>query len=151
MTIFLLRPLKSIFMKKPKLLFAALLFSFFLFSCTRDATDMVSSTEKILVKNIWTVDYFFYNQDKTTEFKSSRLLFSSTGTVGYQKNGETIPGTWKRTLDASKNEVITLQFNTANTEIGQLSQSWKLVTNSDNLLQFEESKGSDMFFSIKTQ
>lgn len=138
-------------MKKPKLLFAALLFSFFLFSCTRDTTDMVSSTEKILVKNIWTVDYFFYNQDKTTEFKSSRLLFSSTGAVGYQKNGETIPGTWKRTLDASKNEVITLQFNTANTEIGQLSQSWKLVTNSDNLLQFEESKGFDMFFSIKTQ
>jgi hypothetical protein len=139
-------------MKKPKLPFAILLFSFFLLnSCTRNKTDLVSSTEQALVKNIWTVDYFFNNQDMTTEFKSSQLLFSSTGAVGFQKNGETIPGRWKRTLDVSKNEVITLQFNTNNAEISQLSQSWKLVGNSDNSLQFEESGGSDMFFRIKTQ
>jgi len=90
-------------MKKPKPFFTAflLLFSLVFTRCSSDKTDLVSSTGEVLVKNIWTVDYYYNNQDMTDEFNSSRLLFSSTGAVGYQKNGETIPGTWSEKIDAA--------------------------------------------------
>src|SRR4030095_1993879 len=98
-------------MKKPKPLFAALLLSFSLIfiRCSSDTTDLVPSTEEVLVKNIWTVDYFYNNQDMTGEFSSSRLLFSSTGVVGYQKSGETTGGTWSKQTDPDNNELVILQ------------------------------------------
>jgi hypothetical protein len=140
-------------MKKPKPFFHAfLLLSILIFTrCSSDKTDFISSTGEVLVRNIWTVDYYYNNQDMTGEFSSSRLLFSSTGAVGYQKNGETIPGTWSEKIDAAKNELVILQFNTTNADISRLNDSWKLISRSANSLQFEGESGTDILFRIKTQ
>ena len=140
-------------MKKPKPFFAAfLLLSSLVFTrCSSDKTDLVSSTGEVLIKNIWTVDYYYNNQDMTGEFSSSRLLFSSTGAVGYQKNGETISGTWSEKIDAAKNQWIILQFNTTNSNISRLNESWKLMSRSANSLQFEGDTPDDILFRIKTQ
>ena len=140
-------------MKKPKPFFAAfLLLSSLVFTrCSSDKTDLVSSTGEVLIKNIWTVDYYYNNQDMTREFSSSRLLFSSTGAVGYQKNGETISGTWSEKIDAANNEWIILQFNTTNSGISRLNESWKLINRSGNSLQFEGDTPDDILFRIKTQ
>ena len=73
----------------------------------------------------------------TDEFTSSRLLFSSTGAVGFQKNGETIAGKWSRTIDAANNELIDLQFTTANADIIRLNESWKLISRSANSLSLK--------------
>src|SRR5438477_7227391 len=102
-------------MKKPKPLFASILFSLYLVfnGCSADKSVFVSSTEEVLVKNVWTVDYYYNSQDMTDEFSSSRLLFSSTGVVGFQINGQTISGKWSRKIDAANNELIDLQFNTS--------------------------------------
>ena len=140
-------------MKKPKPFFTAflLLFSLVFTRCSSDKTDLVSSTGEVLVKNIWTVDYYYNNQDMTDEFSSSRLLFSSTGAVGYQKNGEIIPGTWSEKIDAANNEWVILQFNTTNADISRLNESWKLISRSGNSLQFDGNNGTDILFRIKTQ
>jgi hypothetical protein len=144
---------KSFFMKKPIPLFAAFLFSVCLVfvRCSADKTGLVSPTEQVLVRNAWTVDYYYNTQDLTDEFISSRLLFSSTGAVGFQVNGETIAGKWSRTIDASNNELIDLQFNTSNANILRLNESWKLTSRSVNSLQFEGNSGTDILFRIKTQ
>jgi hypothetical protein len=140
-------------MKKPKPFFADfLLLSSLVFTrCSSDKTDLVSSTGEVLIKNIWTVDYYYNNQDMTGEFSTSRLLFSSTGAVGYQKNGETISGTWSEKIDAAKNQWIILQFNTTNSHISRLNESWKLMRRSANTLQFEGDTPDDILFRIKTQ
>ena len=140
-------------MKKPKPLFAAFLLSFSLIfiRCNPDRSELFSSTEEVLVRNTWTVDYYYNAQDLTDEFSSSRLLFSSTGAVGYQKNGETIAGKWSRTIDAANNELIDLQFTTTNANIIKLNESWKLVSRSGNSLQFEGNSGTDILFRLKTQ
>ena len=140
-------------MKKPKPLFAAFLLSFSLIfiRCNPDRSELFSSTEEVLVRNTWTVDYYYNAQDLTDEFSSSRLLFSSTGTVGYQKNGETIAGKWSRTIDAANNELIDLQFTTTNANIIKLNESWKLISRSGNSLQFEGNSGTDILFRLKTQ
>ena len=104
-----------------------------------------------MIKNIWTVDYYYNNQDMTGQFSSSRLLFSSTGAVGYQKSGETTLGTWSEKLDVANNEWIILQFNTTNSDISGLNESWKLISRSGNSLQFEGDSGTDILLRIKTQ
>ena len=140
-------------MKKPRPFFTAVLslFSLVFTRCSSDKTDLLSSTGEVLVKNIWTVDYYYNNQDMTGEFSSSRLLFSSTGAVGYQINGETIAGRWSRKIDAANNELIDLQFNTSNANVGMLNETWKLISRSPNLLQFDDNSSTDVHFRIRTQ
>jgi hypothetical protein len=140
-------------MKNGKVFFTAFLLSlcFFFTRCTPDTTGLVSSTEEVLIRNAWSVDYYFQNQDMTNDFGSSRILFSSTGAVGYQRDGETIPGTWTRSLDALNNELITLHFNTTDVNVSRLNEAWKLTDRSASSLQFEETNGTNILFRIKTQ
>jgi hypothetical protein len=140
-------------MKNAKLFFAAFIFSLGLFfsRCTPDTAGLVSSTEEVLVKNVWSIDYYFNNQDMTNNFGSSRLLFSSTGSVGYQKNGETISGTWSKTADASNNEFINLHFNTKDADVSRLNESWMLTSRSASSIQFVETGGTGILFRIKVQ
>ena len=140
-------------MKKPKPLFASflLLLGFLFTRCSPDKTVFSSSTEEVLVRSAWTVDYYYNTQDMTDEFSSGRLLFSSTGAVGYQKNGEIIAGKWSRKIDAANNELIDLQFNTSNANVGMLNETWKLISHSSNLLLFEGNGSTDVRFRIKTQ
>lgn len=137
-------------MKKPKPLFAAFLFSLCLVFSGCSKTEFISSTEAVLIKNAWTVDYYYNSQDMTDEFSSSRLLFSSTGAVGYQINGETIAGRWSRKVDAANNELIDLQFNTSNANVGMLNETWRVVSRSSNLLQFQDNSSTDIRFTIRT-
>jgi hypothetical protein len=119
--------------------------------CTPDAAS-IPSTEEILVRSSWSVDYYFHGQDMTSEFGNSTLLFSNTGVVGYQKNGETIAGTWNKTVDASNNEVIAIHFNTTDVSVSRLNESWKIADRSSNSLQMEENNGTtNILFRIKRQ
>jgi hypothetical protein len=138
-------------MKRPNVFLTAFLLSLsiVLSRCTPDAASM-PSTEEILVRNSWSVDYYFQSQDMTSEFGNSILLFSNTGVVGYQKNGETVAGTWNKTVDASNNEVITIHFNTSDPSISRLNESWQVADRSFNTLQLEESTTNSLFW-IKKQ
>ncbi|MFI5187295.1 MAG: hypothetical protein ACHQF0_11255 [Chitinophagales bacterium] len=142
-------------MKNVKIFFSAFVLSALslsLIHCSKGTTGFGSPTEEALVKNIWSVDYYFYNQDMTNSYNNSRLLFSSTGAVGYQINGETIAGTWNRTVDASNNELITLQFNTSDANIEGLNKSWKLTDRTAISIQFEEIDGTtNILFRLKTE
>jgi hypothetical protein len=139
-------------MKNVKVLAFALLTLFFFTHCKQDASAVTSATEQALVKNAWAVDYYFNNQDMTSSFTTSKLLFSSTGNVGCQKDGQMIAGTWKRTVDASNNELISLQFNNSDVTLDQLNRSWKLMSRTSTSLQFEETNGtSQILFRLKTQ
>ena len=139
------------FMKKPNIFLTACLLplSVAFIRCTPDAAS-IPSTEEILVRNSWSVDYYFHTQDITSEFGNSTLLFSNTGVVGYQKNGETIAGTWNKTVNASNNEVITIHFNTSDASISRLNASWRVAGRSFSTLQLEES-ATNILFRIRKQ
>ncbi|HEY2721976.1 MAG TPA: hypothetical protein VGI82_09625, partial [Chitinophagaceae bacterium] len=117
-------------MKNQKLFlfaFILLIFSLLFAGCTKNSDAVVSSTEEMLVKSPWFIDYYFDSQDMTSSYSSSRLLFSSTGVVGYQSNGQTIVGKWSSSVDVSNNEMVDLQFDTNNADVMALNKSWKLV------------------------
>jgi hypothetical protein len=139
-------------MKGVKFFYTALLLSVCSISLQCTPNNDLLTTEKMLVRNVWSVDYYFNGQNITSEFSNARLLFSSTGSVGYQTNGETVPGTWNRTVDASDKETITVHFNTTDSSINKLSQAWSVSGRYADALEFEENSGStplQMHFKIQ--
>ena len=140
-------------MKNLNVFLTALLLSvsFIFTNCDKNNVDL-QSTEEVLIRHSWSVDYFFKAQDMTGDFANSNILFSSTGAVGYQKNGVTTAGTWSRTVDGSNAEFVSMQFNTSDPNITKLNKTWKLTDRQDNSFQFEGNDGVDYtLFRIKTQ
>ena len=137
-------------MKNAKLLFAAFLFSVsLLFSrCSADTAGLVPSTEESLVRNIWSVDYYYQNQDLTDNFSAANLVFSPTGVVAYKKGGATIGGHWTKTV-LSDVEVINLQFDSNDPDIIRLSDSWRLTGRSASYIQFEQNAGASTLLRIR--
>ncbi|TMI91851.1 MAG: hypothetical protein E6H06_15530 [Bacteroidetes bacterium] len=132
--------------------FALLSICLTLTRCTPDTTGIKPSTEDVLIRNTWAIDYYYHNQDMTNSFGSSKILFSNSGAVGYLKDGLTVAGTWNNSVDASNNELITLQFNTTDANIIQLNKSWRLTDRTSSSLQFVETDGTtNILFRIKTQ
>src|ERR1051326_6250386 len=120
--------------------------------CTPDTTGLTPSTEDVLIRNAWSVDYYYHNQDLTNNFQSANILCSSAGAVGYIKDGVTVAGRWSKSVDASNNELITLQFSTGDPNIEQLNKSWKLTDRTTSALQFVETDGTtNILLRIKTQ
>ncbi|MBS1919597.1 MAG: hypothetical protein JST17_05055 [Bacteroidetes bacterium] len=105
--------------------------------CTPNQT-LVSSTDEMLTRSNWGVDYFYDTQDMTSEYGGYRILFSSTGAAAAQIQHETITGTWNISYDVNSNEFLSINFNTSNPNISKFNQQWKLTGKTTTTLQFEE-------------
>src|SRR4051812_17770227 len=97
-------------MKNVKVYFTALALSlsFILSNCTSDVS--VPATEQLLIATPWKVDYYFQQQDLTSQFANVRILFSSTGTVAIEKSNIAVYGTWNR-ITVNNEEFISIHFN----------------------------------------
>lgn len=139
-------------MKNQKVFLTALLFfSFILPQCSKNNVNL-NATEEVLIRHSWSVDYYFKTQDMTGDFADSKLLFSSTGSVGFEKNGVVTAGTWNKSVDGSNNEFVSIQFNTSDVNINKLSTNWKLTDRIEDKMQFEGNDGSNnIVFRIKIQ
>src|SRR6266498_607346 len=64
-------------MKNAKLLFTSFLLisTFFFSNCTKD-NNLPSTTSETLIRSNWGIDYYFNNQDLTSNYGSYRILFS---------------------------------------------------------------------------
>lgn len=141
-------------MKSTKLLFTSFLLTLtFIFSnCSKNNT-VTSSTEETLIRSNWAVDYYFNSQDLTSNYGSYRLLFSNTGLLVAQKDNVSIMGSWSSSLDGNNNEVIDLSFNTTDANLVQLNKQWKLVDQTFNTIEFEETEHTNPpgIFRIRKQ
>ena len=125
-------------MKSTKLLFIAFLLSltFSFINCTKD-NNITSTTQEALIHSNWGVDFYFNNQNLTGNYGSYRILFSNTGLLVAQKNNETTTGNWSNSVDANNNEQVSLNFNTADTNLVQLNRQWKVVNRTPATIEFE--------------
>ena len=124
---------------------------FVLSNCNRNP-DSVFSTQDLLIRSSWSVDYFFDAQDVTGNYTNGKILFSNTGAVGYQKDGVTTPGNWAITKDLSGNEMMSVHFETTDPYISKLNQTWNLTDHSSNSFQFGANDGlNDLTLRIKVQ
>jgi hypothetical protein len=89
-------------------------------SCTKNSPPAISSPA--LVTNPWAIDYFYNNQDLTSNFGNARLLFSDSGVVGYDRNGSVVAGAWTQT-----DNVVTIHFDSQDSTIQSLNHVWVIL------------------------
>ena len=125
-------------MKSNKLLLISFLLSstFFFSNCTKD-NNTTSTTQDALIRSNWGVDYYFNNQDQTNNYGGYQILFSNTGLVVAQKDNTTITGNWSNTVDAKNDEQISLNFNTSDANLLQLSRQWTVMNKTSATIEFE--------------
>ena len=126
-------------MKTANRLIAPLLFfSLTLTGCSKNY-DYSSGVEDIVSKGNWIVNYYYENTDLSSEFENYRFVFSNSGSVACTLNSDIHTGTWKKIIDADKNEFLIIDFNTHDQNIEKLNQDWKIISKSTSILQFESS------------
>ena len=109
--------------------FAAIIFS----SCDHSANiDSSSSTAaaNTLTAGSWRVTLFTDSgNDETSDFNGYSFTFSSNGNIQAVKNSVTTTGSWSTT---SSKFIIDLGPKTdANKPLGELTDDWKVISNTD--------------------
>jgi hypothetical protein len=124
-------------MKSTKLLFTSFLFviAFSFSNCSKD-NDIPSTTTDALVRNNWNVNYYFNNQDLTSNYGGYRILFSNTGLLVAQKDNSTVMGSWSNTTDINSDHV-SLNFNTSDADLLLLNREWKVISKTSTTIEFE--------------
>lgn len=128
-------------MKRSKVFTNALLLAItaIAFNCS-PAQDIKLSTEETLVRNGWSVDYYFQQQDITSEFVNYRLTFNAAGSVFLRNNNESVSGSWNRIMDVSQTEIIGMNITTSNPSLYKLNGTWELIGQTSTTMTFEESQ-----------
>lgn len=125
-------------MKKAKPLFIpGLIVLLLTFNRCTPNRDFLSPTNEMLTHSNWGVEYFYDIQDMTSEYGGYRLLFSNTGAVATQYQNEIVQGSWNISVDSDNNEVLSINFNSADNNISKFNQQWKLTRKTITTLQFE--------------
>ena len=110
----------------------------FISNCSPDQY-IKPSTEDLLTRNGWSVDYYFQQQDITGEFGSYRITFNPSGTIFCRNENEIISGSWNRIVDAGgQKEIISISINSTNPSINKLNDSWTLVSLTASTISFED-------------
>ena len=127
-------------MKNVKVYLTALLLSIsFLFSNCSKNSNAVVPTEEVLISHLWSIDYYYQNQDMTSQFSPYSLIFSSTGAVAGQKGNEYFSGTWTLSVDGNQHEIVSIHFSPSEPNLDLLNLDWTLMDKASTTLQFEES------------
>lgn len=137
-------------MKSNKLLFLSilLLITFSFSNCTKD-NNTASTTSDALIRSNWNVNYYFNNQDLTSNYNGYQILFSNTGLLVAQKNNQTITGNWSNTVDGNNNEQINLNFSTSDANLIELNRQWTVTSKTSSTIEFESSENSSPLETLR--
>ena len=119
-------------------------------NCSPDYT-FVQSTEETLTRNGWSVDYYYQQQDMTTEFGSYRITFNSDGQMNIREGSNVFSGTWNRVVSSVQTEIIGIDISCSNQNLNMLSGSWVLKTQTSSTISFEDNHPNISFLRIKKQ
>lgn len=103
-----------------------LLISIAFISCTPDQ-NYINTTKEIITQGKWSVDYYFAGQNKTADYTNYEFSFKGDGQVICQQASSLCTGTWGMIRDVSGKDVLTIQMNSAEPHLSQLSEQWNVT------------------------
>lgn len=130
-------------MKTSKFCAGLLLFISFTFSNCSPDYDFASTTNEIITRGSWGVD-FFVNQDKTVEYGNYIFHFAGNGTLQGTDGNNTTEGKWKVIHDVDRTDVLMISMNEQN-KIQELNNAWSVKTKSNEVLGFIAKETSSEF------
>jgi hypothetical protein len=104
-------------------------------SCAKDMS-LSTSTEQVLVRSKWGIEYHLNNQNLTPDFTNYNLLFGEDGKLICKNGTDFLKGSWQRKMDNNL-EIIAVHFDTNNSTVKLLNADWVLATKTPNTFQFE--------------
>jgi hypothetical protein len=103
---------------------------------TPSASERVKAT---LLKDTWSITYFYDEQDETFHFAGYILTFNDDGTVAGVNGPTAVNGMWSVTKSDNTTKVV-LDFDVAE-PFDELNDDWNVIQFTDNLIQLEDVSG----------
>ena len=122
-------------MKSLKVYAASLLFISFSFTSCSPDHDFVSSTDEIITRGSWDVE-FFVNDNKTAEFKNYNLEFSGNGKLSANNGTTIVEGKWTLIKDVDRTDLLTINLNEQGNVV-ELSNVWAVAEKSLNAFKLQ--------------
>jgi hypothetical protein len=114
---------------KLSLSFILLLSTLVFTNCTKDQqVNYSDTTNEIITQGKWTVEYFFADQDLTSNYSNYQFSFLGNGTLTATSNGQSVNGTWKTIRDENRNEVLQILINTGDPSLIEINEHWNVTT-----------------------
>jgi hypothetical protein len=120
--------LKSIIMKSAKLIASLLLIvcSLSFFSCTKQ-NELATDTKDILTQGQWKVNYYFSDQDHTTQFTDYSFQFNPNGKLSCTDSKNLYAGTWRVIRNLNNADWLEMNLTSVTSDLQQLNFTWKLT------------------------
>lgn len=113
---------------KPTVSFILLLASLVFTNCTKDQQVNYSDTTKeIITQGKWTVEYFFIDQDLTSNYSHYQFVFLGNGTLTATGYGQAVNGTWNIIRDENRNEVLQILINSGDPSLNEINEHWNVA------------------------
>ena len=125
------------------LLFASIAFT----NCTQE--NFGQSAKEIISNGKWSVAYFYTGQDKTESLRNLQWNFQGNGTLNLQQGTSTINGTWNIIKDVNRNDVLSLNLNSQEPDVTELSEQWKVTDANSDLIVMQN--GTTSILRLKKQ
>jgi hypothetical protein len=111
-------------------------------ACDHSAGTTANSSQVVASGN-WKISQFLDSgNDETGDFNDYVFTFTTGGTVAAVKNGVTTNGTWSINSSSTK---FTINFGPktdANKPLGELTDDWKIITNSNTEIRLTDDNSS---------
>lgn len=134
---------------KKQILFS-LLFAVAIFgsSCLTNGTD--SNTSQVASSGTWRVSLFSDSgNNETSHFTGYNFTFSSGGVLTVTGNGTTKTGTWSVDNSSHKFNIDLGAKTTANAPFGELTDDWKILSNSETVITLgDDNSASNEFLTF---
>jgi hypothetical protein len=119
-------------MKSTSLFAAILLVTSFLFTRCSPDYEYISSTDEIITRGNWSVDYFYSNQDNTAQYVSYQLEFGVSGAMRCVHGQEYCTGNWKVNKDINGKDVLEINLPATLNNVRELNDCWDVISSNSN-------------------
>ena len=126
-------------MKSTKLVATLLLFlcSLSFIGWSKQTDDLPTETKDILTQGQWKVNYYFADQDRTSQLSDYNFQFNPNGTLSCTHNASFCTGTWKVIRNVNGFDLLEMNVGQTNSDLQQLNLTWKITDKNFQLLNMQ--------------
>lgn len=136
-----------------RIIILPILFSVIILASSCDhARGVDANTSQLVSSGNWKVSLFTDSgNDETQDFAGYTFTFSTGGTVMATKNGLTTNGTWAVNSSSTRFSINLGPKTTANKPLGELTDDWKIVSNSETEIRLADDNTASSEFLTFTK
>lgn len=114
-------------------------------SCT-PGTDYRATSKEFLSDGSWKIHSYYSGQDQTSRYSPYVFTFKTDGSAIAVSGSFSDAGTWGMSHDASRNEVILLQWDHTHPDLSEFNERWTVQFASPGTVSMTSNDGDRVTF-----